>query len=141
MGGVGRKARPYLRQLIRDTHIAGQLFKAHSCITQARGSSGLAVSFPSTLDWKVREKVGGEGGAGREKRERDAIECSRVCVCVCVCVCSAQATPGQSHPKSALLWRLGVLFVFLFFKEFIPPVMFTCIEFLAVGGITWASSC
>lgn len=32
--GRGEEGRPYLRQLIRDTHIAGQLFKAHSCRTQ-----------------------------------------------------------------------------------------------------------
>lgn len=44
-GRRGEESRPYLRQLIRDTHIAGQLFKAHSCVTQPEGSTGLAVSF------------------------------------------------------------------------------------------------
>ena len=40
-GRSEEESRPYLRQFIRDTHIVGQLFKAHSCITQPKVPVGL----------------------------------------------------------------------------------------------------
>jgi len=72
-GRSGEESRPYLRQLIRDTHIAGQLFKAHSCITQPKVPVG-SVSFhhPPGLEGRESERK-------VELREREV--CIRVSVC------------------------------------------------------------
>lgn len=53
----GEESRPYLKQLIRDTHIAGQLFKAHSCITQPKVPVGsLSLSIPPGLEGQESER-------------------------------------------------------------------------------------
>lgn len=57
--GAGEESRPYLRQLIRDTHIAGQLFKAHFCIAQPKAPPPFHHhQHVSLLDWKVRKGRG-----------------------------------------------------------------------------------
>ena len=56
-GRRGEESRPYLRQLIRDTHIAGQLFKAHSCITQPEVPVGsLSLSIHPGLEGQESER-------------------------------------------------------------------------------------
>lgn len=56
-GRSGEESRPYLRQLIRDTHIAGQLFKAHSCITQPKVPVGsLSLSTHPGLEGQESER-------------------------------------------------------------------------------------
>lgn len=56
-GRSGEESRPYLRQLIRDTHIAGQLFKAHSCITQPKVPVGLlSLSIHPGLEGQESER-------------------------------------------------------------------------------------
>lgn len=79
----------YLRQLIRETHIAGQLFKAYSWITYRR--KPLEVFPPYSLHPPGRE--------GHESTETDtgaAVE--RVCACVCMCtrVCVLQQARSKS---------------------------------------------
>lgn len=71
-GRSGEESRPYLRQLIRDTHIAGQLFKAHSCVTQPEVPAGSpCLSIHPGLEGQEREReveVGGEGSQGSRSK-------------------------------------------------------------------------
>lgn len=68
-GRRGEESRPYLRQLIRDTHIAGQLFKAHSCITQPKVPVG-------SLLLPIHPGLEGQGG-GVERTRGNATDCLR----------------------------------------------------------------
>lgn len=64
-GRSGEESRPYLRQLIRDTHIAGQLFKAHSCVTQPEVPPGSpCLSIHPGLEGQESEREVGGGGRG-----------------------------------------------------------------------------
>lgn len=69
-GRSGEESRPYLRQLIRDTHIAGQLFKAHSCVTQPEVPPGsLCLSIHPGLEGQESEReVGGRGSQGSRSK-------------------------------------------------------------------------
>lgn len=89
-GRRGEESRAYLRQLIRDTHIAGQLFKAHSCITPLKVPVGLPASStpPPPPPPTPFGREGRESERKVEQEEKGGV------------LESVEATLGQSHSKS-----------------------------------------